>query len=117
MVPVANAPAGSAKLSSASLAVTALVRETSPYGRCERSSATLRATVMAVACLRASAPNLLLDPIATTSPVIDTETNDRAISVSSSVKPREPRVMGPTPPAIRLRRNGRGRALKKQDVG
>jgi hypothetical protein len=37
---------------------------------------------------------LLLDPMATTRPVIDTDTKDSAINVSSSVNPRERRTMG-----------------------
>src|SRR5437868_8858394 len=96
MVPLANAPEGSAK-STPSVAVFELVMLASPYGAWTSASTWLRATVMAVAWRRASAPNLLLDPMATTSPVIDTETSDRAINVSSSVKPREPRAMGLTP--------------------
>ena len=69
----------------------------SPYGAWTSASTWLRATVMAVAWRRASDPNLLLEPMATTSPVIDTETSDSAINVSSSVKPRERRAMGLPP--------------------
>src|SRR3954466_13429192 len=71
---------------------------------------------MAVACRRASAPYFAPEPSATTSPVIEKDTSDSAISVSSSVNPRVLLAMTNSPrndpPALKLR----GRGCKKQDV-
>src|SRR4051812_1691369 len=71
---------------------------------------------MAVACRRASAPYFAPEPSATTSPVIEKDTSDSAISVSSSVNPRVLLAMTNSPrndlPALKLR----GRSCKKQDV-
>src|SRR3954465_11739200 len=71
---------------------------------------------MAVACRRASAPYFAPEPSATTSPVIEKDTSDSAISVSSSVNPCVLLAMTNSPrndpPALKLR----GRGSKKQDV-